>query len=474
MLLTISVGYPPILEAQSIPPLVSEKCTGCHPLPRPDSMPRHAWTTVGETMTALMKRADVPIEPEEMDEIVAYYQANSPVRLEQIRDDYAEPLLNFGKTSAGMISFDERPKITGVTFTDIDGDGAEDDIVVTDANTNAVTWLRLEDGSWRETVLATITDPVDATAVDVDGDGDLDLGVSSMGFLHPTDDLIGEFHLLLNRGDGTFEHQVLAEGTPRITGSAAADFDDDGDIDFVLAMFGWRTTGGVGLLEQTAPGEFAFRTLVDMNGCMQVIANDANGDELQDFVALFTQQHEAIVQFVNRGGGEFDAHYITRARHPAFGSSSIRLHDLDGDGDEDILYTNGDMMDENNDTKPYHGVRWLENNGKGGYILHDLAGMPGCYDAEPVDLDDDGDLDVVISSLNFRWQDHDFPSLAWLENTGGFRNFVKRRIAYAPTNMAKIDVGDVDGDGKPDIVGGGMHVPGPLDRKGRITVWLGR
>jgi hypothetical protein len=97
--------------------------------------------------------------------------------------------------------------------------------------------------------------------------------------------------------------------------------------------------------------------------------------------------------------------------------------------------------------------------------------MPGCYDAKPVDMDGDGDLDVVYSALYFQWNQHDFPTLAWAENTGDFREFKLRKIAYDPTNLANIAIGDINGDGKPDIVGGGMHVPGPITRKGRLTLW---
>lgn len=437
-------------------------------------MPKHAWPRVGNTMINIMKQMNVPIEHTTMDRIIDYYYANSPTSLEQIPDDFADPLLRFDTESHGFELSHERPQVTGVTFADLSGDGLENDVVVTDNNLGAVTWLRFENGESKEKIIAGIPAPVDVDPLDFDGDGDIDLAVSAMGQMHPVDELIGEFHLLLNNGDGTFEQRVLVENTPRITDSAAADFDGDGDIDFVLAMFGWRFTGAIGFLEQVAPGDFKLREIAKINGCMQIEINDCNGDGLPDFVGLINQQHESIVQFVNQGGGEFTSEVIMRANHPAFGLSSMKLHDLDQDGDIDILFTNGDMMDENPEAKPYHGVRWLENDGQGNYTLHYLAGMPGCYDAEPVDMDGDGDLDLVVSSLNFFWDQHDFPSLVWLENKGGFRDFVRRRIAYDPTNLAKIAIGDIDGNGKPDIIGGGMHVPGPLDRKGRLTVWFQR
>jgi hypothetical protein len=241
-------------------------------------------------------------------------------------------------------------------------------------------------------------------------------------------------------------------------------------MDIVLAMFGWRTTGAVVLLEQTAPLQFKSRLIFEINGVMRVIPTRLDDDDRIDFLALVTQQHEMVIGCHNQGNLAFQSRLIARANHPTFGSSSIAVADLDQDGDEDILWTNGDMMDENPVPKPYHGVRWLEND-RWTYAVRHLAHMPGCYDAKPIDLDGDGDIDIVYSALYFQWQEADFPSLAWLENTGGFRTFVARKIAYAPSNLANIAVGDANGDGKPDIVGGGMHVPGPPDRAGRLTLW---
>ena len=37
--------------------------------------------------------------------------------------------------------------------------------------------------------------------------------------------------------------------------------------------------------------------------------------------------------------------------------------DLNGDGKLDVLYTNGDILDQPYLLKPYHGVQWLENRG---------------------------------------------------------------------------------------------------------------
>ena len=54
---------------------------------------------------------------------------------------------------------------------------------------------------------------------------------------------------------------------------------------------------------------------------------------------------------------------IYQAPHPAYGSTGIQLVDLDGDGRVDVLYTNGDVFDDNI-LKPYHGIHWLQNQGR--------------------------------------------------------------------------------------------------------------
>lgn len=473
LLLLAAFGVPAGAQENLFPPLVAQKCTGCHPVPRPGCMPRHAWAKTIVTMSKLMHQAKVPFTETERRLVTDFYLKSAPEELEVIPDDYQEPLLSFTKTPVGLPSREQRPQVSSLRFCDLDGDGIENDIAVTDNANQSVSWLKFHNGVWTETVLAEINAPVSTRPVDFDQDGDIDLAVSAMGYMHPNDDLIGEFHLLLNQGNGKFEQQKIIVGSPRITDCAPGDFDGDGDIDFILCMFGWRTTGGIELLEQIEPGKFARHGILKANGCMRIHRNDINNDGLSDFIVLLTQQHESIVQFVNKGDKTFSQSIITNANHPAFGSSNIHLADLDQDGDEDILYTNGDMMDENPEPKPYHGVRWLENTGNGKYHIHYLAGMPGCYCAIPADMDGDGDLDVVISSMYFQWKERDFPSLAWLENIGNFREFNRRKIAYDPANMANIIVGDANLDGKLDIIGGGMHVPGPLERLGRITAFLG-
>ena len=123
-------------------------------------------------------------------------------------------------------------------------------------------------------------------------------------------------------------------------------------------------------------------------------------------MALFGQEHEQISVFLNDGKTSFLETTLFKAATPTFGSSGIELVDLDRDGDIDILYTNGDNMDlEARIPRPYHGVQWLENRGNLQFQFHDIFRFYGAYCAVPGDINKDGHLDIVVTSLFNDWQD---------------------------------------------------------------------
>jgi hypothetical protein len=76
-------------------------------------------------------------------------------------------------------------------------------------------------------------------------------------------------------------------------------------------------------------------------------------------------------------------------------------------------------------------------------------------------------------TLNNDWDDPNAASLFWLENDGTM-GFALHGVATAPTHLQTLAVGDLDGDDRPDVATGGMHISRPYDRLGRVTAWFSR
>ena len=203
------------------------------------------------------------------------------------------------------------------------------------------------------------------------------------------------------RDGGSFEKVLLASGLGRVADVRAADFDGDGRRDVVVAEFGLQTTGRILLLRNVSadgePPRFEMQELDPRPGTIHVPVHDFNGDGRPDFLALVSQEYECVDLFLNQGRGKFQRQTLWHAPDLTFGSNGIELVDLDRDGDLDILYTNGDAFD-NSYVSPWHGVQWLENQGDLRFEYHRLTDLPGACRPAVGDFDGDGDLDIVVTA----------------------------------------------------------------------------
>jgi FG-GAP-like repeat len=365
----------------------------------------------------------------------------------------------------------DRPQIANVHIVDLDRDGLAD-VLVCDAVKGRVSWIRQSStGTYVETPLGDpIPAPAHAQAVDLDADGDLDVVVGSLGVLLPNNQRIGSVVVLENDGRQRFTNRAIIGQIARVAYVGVGDLDGDRDLDLAVAGFGYDR-GETLWLERTGTWQFVPHVLQRLSGPINAIVADVDRDEDLDIVTLVSQEWEDIWLFENNGRGEFDPRILWGSSNADFGSSWITLADLDRDEDLDIVYSNGDALDyAPTDSRPWHGVQWLENTGAARFEMHRLADLSGASSPQPADVDGDGDLDVVVVSAYNKWDDPAALSLVVLENDGKMQ-FRLRPVASSPTHLVTVAVGDLNGDARPDLVTGGLHLTRPFDRMSRVTLW---
>ncbi len=330
----------------------------------------------------------------------------------------------------------------GVAVGDYDNDG-DPDLFLNNYGPN-VFYRNNGDGAFTDVTARTGTAGKAANVgagvcfLDIDRDGDLDLFVASyLDFSYQTHvhNLWMGHHvypgpnhyqpvaatLYRNNGDGAFTDISRAAGISRHLGRGmgvvAADYDDDGDTDVFVANdssgnFLWENDGTgrfeeVGLLAGVACEGTGQRL-----GSMAAECGDYDNDGRLDFYVTSYQDQWASL-YRNLGHGLFED--VTRRTGAGTGTFphvtwGAGLVDFDNDGHRDLyiacghLYDNADLF---NDTTSYE-VRnlLLRNTGEGKFVDVSQASGDGMQvrrssrGAAFDDLDNDGDLDVVV--LNSR------------------------------------------------------------------------
>lgn len=351
------------------------------------------------------------------------------------------------------------------------------DVVAADCRTGLIKRLSHNtDGQWLETVInqdRVLPGPGGVNPVDFDGDGDIDYIVSCIGGIQPTNDLVGRVCLLKNN-EGVFETIDILKNVRRVTDAQHGDFDNDGDLDLVVAVFGGLLQGQILYLENDGEFNFTDHELMNISGAIHVPVGDFDNDGDLDFAALVSQEEEEVIAFENLGDGLVNSkrHWIFSSSNFDLGTAGMVATDLDQDGDQDFLVAIGDNLELiNNAAQPWHGVKWLENKGNWIFESHQIASVGGIYGVAPADFDGDGDIDVAAVSIFNDWSQEDAASVVWLENDGN-QNFLTWQVASEPIQLSCVTCGDVNNDGTPDIVTGSFHFRRPYSKFGSIDAFF--
>jgi hypothetical protein len=230
----------------------------------------------------------------------------------------------------------------------------------------------------------------------------------------------------------------------------ASDLNQDGLTDYLVCEFG-HLTGALSWFENMGNGRYQRHVIRPVPGAIKAYINDYNHDGLPDLWVLFGQGDEGIFLFTNQGKGKFLEKRLLS--FPAiYGSSYFELDDFNHDGFPDILYTCGDNADYSVVLKPYHGVYIFLNDGQNHFTQKYFFPINGCYKAMARDFDGDGDLDIATIAFFADYIRQPEEGFVYLENKGNFE-FHPFSIPQAKVGRwLTMDAGDIDGDGKIDIV----------------------
>ena len=464
------VPVQPSADLPDIAERVHEFCGKCHAYPPAETFPRSAWKAEVESGYRFFGTSNLRLTPPPIEQVIRYYEARAPERLPPAVIERAKTPL---PVKFAPHHFPDPPKATPPAISHVNlvhlSDPKRLDILACEMMHGLVMSLKPyeENPTWR--ILGKVKNPAHAEVVDLDKDGILDIIVADLGSFPPTDGRSGSVVWLRGNKDGTFTPHTLLKDVGRVADVQVADFNGDGKLDLVVAVFGWQVTGEIIVLENCTTDwnhpDFKQHVVDKRHGAIHVPVRDLkgamidlNGDGKPDFVALIAQEHEEVCAFVNKGNFKFEMKPIYTAPHPAYGSSGIQLVDLDGDGHVDVLYTNGDVLDAPHLLKPYHGVQWLRNrgNGKLEFEHRPIGAMYGVHRAVAADVTGNGRLDIV--AVSYLPIDH-FPqrqkenadAIVVFEQTTP-ANFIRHTLASKTCDHVTCAVGDVFGTGRNDIV----------------------
>lgn len=240
-----------------------------------------------------------------------------------------------------------------------------------------------------------------------------------------------------NNGAQSFTaHTITTNSTASHTRSVhAADVDSDGDMDVLSASV---YDNKVNWYENNGSQSFTARTITTAGSqARDVYAVDLDRDrDMDDLSASWNDDNMSWSE--NNGSESFTTHTITSSDAEYSGKFNVYPVDLDGDGDIDVL-----SVDQNGRDK----VAQFENNGSQSFTENTIStsfSLP--FDIIAADVDKDGDIDVLLASLNDN-------KIAWFKNDGATNPSF---TAYTITSDANLAGGvfaiDVDGDGDIDVL----------------------
>ncbi len=300
-----------------------------------------------------------------------------------------------------------------VVIGDFNGDGIADLAIGTRSSVVGIL-LGNGDGSFRDPMYFSAGYYIQSIAVaDLNGDGKADLVVGST-FING----LGGVSVLLGNGDGTFQPYVSYARNIYVNKVAVADFNGDGkpDICFIQDItFGLMLGNGDGSFQQPV---YSLLTSAPMN----MVVADFNADGKPDLGLAFNPVFSPALTTPVNGTGPFEPQLVVSAL-----SSSLVAGDFNGDGKVDLALDDHVLL----------------GNGDGTFRIGGT--YPSSTILAAADVNGDGKTDLIAAFGN----SNNTVSIMAGNGDGTFQAPVT--ILSKGAYFTGAAVGDLNGDGKPDI-----------------------
>ncbi len=231
-----------------------------------------------------------------------------------------------------------------------------------------------------------------------------------------------------------------------------SDVDGDGDMDIVSVLFLENT---VVWYENKGGGKWSLENLISNTTSppLRVYSVDLDNDGDMDVISTegFGSGNK-LAWYENFGGGVFGLQNILDQGSAANNVGIVSV-DIDNDGDNDIITSSWNTLASGN-----NGAAWYENFGNGIFSTAKFVStsLGDAVEVYAADMDNDQDLDIISVTYNY-------DRIAWHENLGAGIFSSTFHLINTPDNDSNSSNGNGDADGVRYAAIGDLDFDGDLD-----------